>query len=216
MFIKFYCKFLFIIIILFISCVTTNDVQNANDEILKCFEKYQQALFKKDYANLKQLVNKETFRYFDNLINIAIYGNKNQILVQPLLIDKIYILIIRHLIPLNDLLCMNGEDFFILGIKENYINSNLNNIKIKQIEVENIKAIADIQFEDQATDMKIIFKKEKKEWKIDVSSILAFLNKTYINLIEQYDIDEPYFLEIIINSITGVEIDSETLFKPLL
>ena len=133
------------------------------------------------------------------------------------MIDKIFILIVRHLIPLNDLLNMNGEELFILGIKKNYINNNaIINLKIKHIEIKKSDAIADIQFEDYITDMKILFTKEKKEWKIDISSILTFLNNSYIKLLEQYDIEEPYFLKTIINSITGIEINEEILYKPLL
>lgn len=182
--------------------------------IYQTFANYKTALHRHQGEEAVKYVDSRTIAYHDSIIHLA--KTADSLRVDSLkVIDKLLVLSIRHRIPREEILAMDGTTFFIYGVQHNMIsNYNIVNNSLGKIKIDDHFATADLLLDENKTPKDFHFHKEDDHWKIDLTSLHASTNSEFEVLIAERKQTENDYLFNLIEIVTRKRPGKE-VWKPI-
>ena len=185
--------------------------KNEEKEVYECFKRYKSLILQSKGEEAFELIDSNTYRYFDNTLKASIYADKKEVEALPL-IDRLSVLLVRHRIPADELLTMTGREYFIQSVKQGMFGKNsLAAIELGKTEVNGDSARAQIIRDLEDTDMWFRFFKENGDWKLDLTSIFAPTTLHLMTGLAKQGMSENEFIFAILES-TGKPVTEEIWF----
>lgn len=203
--------------LLFILC-TAGNAQNTNNKeanaVKACFAGYKQSILEGKGSQAVQWADSRTLDYYSRMLNMAL--NADSLKVQDLsMIDKLMVFTVRHRIPKEEALVMEGTSFFVYAVDQGMISKNsVINIKLGEVKIEGNFAQGEIISNGQKAPFYFHFNKENKEWKIDLTSIFPATNMGLKKVVADSGKSEDEFILNMLEIITGRK-PKPTIWKPL-
>lgn len=206
-----------LIFICFVA-ITTSGCSDINSQevesVRNCFSAYRKAILDQDGVAAAALIDGETRKYYGKMRSLALFGDANDVR-KVSTIDRVNVLMIRHLIPPAELAEMTPESLFVHAVDEGWIgresvvNNELGAIKISGSLASGVHIAAGNQ-----TPFKWTFRKEDGSWKIDITAILPIADQAFKQIIKESEVAEDDFLFGILESISGKKV-SDQIWEPL-
>lgn len=158
-------------ILFWASCKESESIEESIKKVENSFSGYKAAILEGKGKEAIKWVDQNTLDYYEKILEIAKSGDKAT--VQNLgLLDKWTVLSVRHRIPREEVLNMDGRSFFIYAVDEEFIGKkSVRDVEIGEIEVNGKTARGKIITEGDFDPMYFDFHKEGNKWKIDLTSL---------------------------------------------
>src|SRR5688572_23627540 len=177
--------FFYLLSFLFVQLVYA---QTDQDLVKKCFTNYKQAILEGRGNDAANQVDSKTIQYYGKELNLALTGDSATVNELNLL-DKVTVLMVRHRIPVGQLVTMTGRDLFIYSVDNGMIGKNsVMTIELGDVKVEGNFANGQMVSGGQKTPLYFQFKKEGNEWRIDLTSLFVPSNMALTKMIEDQGI----------------------------
>ena len=122
-------------------------------------------------------------------------------------IDKLMVVMLRHLVPLDSLEQMNGESLFVYAVDQGWIGTaGVINSDIGDVIVAGTHACANALSGGEETSLRWVFQKENGEWKQDLTSVMPAADQALTQITRETEVNEDEFLTGLIESISGKKV----------
>ena len=188
-------------------------------EIIQSFATYKEAIFDDNGELAWSLVDKNTQEYYDKITRMAIYADKPSILALKTW-DQVMVLEMRHKIPHELLINMNGKDYFKYLVKKNVIGGDwmYEKLSLGKIETDGHFAKAEIRYRGGTTRYYFHFNFENGSWKPDIQYLYNHWGYTILPGLEKENKwDEKSRQDFILHSLGSDKkpVDPSTIYLPL-
>jgi len=165
---KVFCIFLILLFLLFCG------VSKEEKEVIECYKKYNTAILNDMGEEAIKCIDSKTVDYYQDILDKALYADKEAVRKENLT-DRLMIFQIRHVIPLEELIKMNGTEFLIYSINKGWVGKpGVLGIKVKNVKIEGNFATADSYIFKKNTGIKYQFYSENNQWKFNVVSLMHY------------------------------------------
>lgn len=203
------------VIILFTSFLQAFAQPESNDQLIKkSFANYKKAILEGKGAEASEWVDANTLSFYDRMLKISLYGDSAK--VQNLdVLEKLTVLMVRHRISVDQLLPMNGRDFFIYAIDQGMVGkASVKTIDIGEVKISENFATGQMLADGKPTPLNFGFNKEKNTWKVDLTSIFALSNAGLNKVITDQETTANEYIFNALEMLTGRPV-AETIWNPL-
>ena len=187
----------------------------AENEIRKSWEVYRRALLSRNGSLAIQVVDTSTLNYYNGISYAAAHATRSDIFNYSL-IEKFFIFSIRHRVPHQLAIRMNGATMFSYGVNNGRIDvEDVQNTVIDEVNIFNDTAIGKGYIIGENEESTFRFVKEGDDWKIDISGVIPEGEQQMIEskLELNFKTDEDYIF-FLLESGTG-RIVTEYIWIPL-
>jgi hypothetical protein len=159
-------------------------------------------------------VTQSTIEQYQKYVNLARTADRETFESLPTM-SKFQVLFIRHRIPTDELLQMNGRNLLIHTIKNDWIGRNmLAVIMLGDIQVAGRRATAGVYIDKEKTPYSFQFNKEDKSWRFDMTHMLGDTEKALTLQIQQSGLSENEFLLEMVESAGGGKVENGIRLMP--
>lgn len=206
-----FIKYTFSLFFLFLAYSCSN---NLDEELIKqSFQTYKKSVLSDNGTAAADVVDKRTINHYERLLKLTLSADSTSLEALPLM-DKFFVLAIRHTIDPDSILRMTGRGLFIHAINEGMIGKEgAMKLNIDNITIENDFAVAEFTTDGKNTGIKIYFYKDSGKWKFDLSSFFSVGNNAFKNLLKDCPGTENECLVDILETTFGK--NGRDLWKPL-
>lgn len=206
-------KMLFLILIsqiLLSSCYSGNNKQ----KVIECYEAYKKAIINGNGEEAVKYLDSRTFNYYAMILEKALYAEKEALLRESLL-NRMMVLQIRHMIPLENVKNMDAKALLIYAINNEWIGKEqLVGVKVRNVKIEGIFAVAD-SYKDNIRMAKFSFYYEKEQWRFNITSLVTMIDPAFKKQIRETGLSENELILFAIEAWSGKSV-SEDIYKPLM
>ena len=182
--------------------------------ITKCYENYVIGIINNDAQMAYESIDRNTKAYYDRILEMAIHLDAKSTKKLSLL-NKSMVLLARHGVEKQKLLKMNGADFFKYAVIKDWIGSQSDRgQRITNVDIDNNIASSNIVKDGQISTFGYVFYKEADGWKIDLTSIMPFVERELKKQLLKQQIDDDDFIFQMLEAISGKKV-SKKIWKPL-
>ena len=181
-------RYLFITIVLFtfISCESSHEKELVNAS----FENYKNSILNDKGEESIKYVDKRTLKHYAHILELVKTADSLTLEASTLL-DKFFVLAVRHTTEKDLLLKMTGDELFIYAIKNGMVGKeSVVDASMGDIEIDNDFAVGEFQSKGKNTGLKLHFYKEAGAWKADLTSLFAFSNVGFKKMITESGLAE--------------------------
>jgi hypothetical protein len=190
--------------------------QNKKDrkEIKDCFAGYKASILESNGEEAIKWIDKNTLDYYDRILEVSITGDSAT--VQNLgLMDKLTVLTVRHRIPQEEVLKMDGNSFFIYAIDAGMVGKNsIMPLEIGDIDISGNFAKGQLIANGQEAPLFFHFNKEGDKWKINITSIFVPSTAGLKQAIKNNGQTENQFIFEMLEILTGKVVEN-SVWQPL-
>lgn len=188
--------------------------KKAEKAIRNAYKSYQAAILENEGEKAVSHVDSRTIEYYSNLVNWAVTADSITVDGLPLM-DKLAVLLVRGRTAKERLMSMDGRDLLISGVDEGMVGKgNVVHHDIGAISIKRKSATAQFINKGKTTPVKYQFYKEKRKWKINLTSALSGSEKAFSEMIERSGKSQNEFLMDVVEDAAGEEA-MKTIWKPL-
>ncbi|QTV05771.1 hypothetical protein [Faecalibacter bovis] len=192
------------------------DVEKAKKEIVNVFTTYKNAIVKNDVKSAILQLDKSSFSYYDEILNTSLRADEAQ-LNQLDILDRLMVLTVKHRVPKDQLIKMNGKDLLIYALENDIINNN----RVEKMGIGDIEINGDIAYGQFLQDNKNIalylgFSYDQSQWRLDVTSLAEPTGFAIRKLVEMQNKDENEVIFMMIEASTPNQKISKDIWKPIL
>lgn len=192
------------------------DVEKAKKEIVNVFTTYKNAIVKNDVKSAILQLDKSSFSYYDEILNTSLRADEAQ-LNQLEILDRLMVLTVKHRVPKDQLIKMNGKDLLIYALENDIINNN----RVEKMGIGDIEINGDIAYGQFLQDNKNIalylgFSYDQSQWRLDVTSLAEPTGFAIRKLVEMQNKDENEVIFMMIEASTPNQKISKDIWKPIL
>ena len=192
------------------------DVAKAKKEILSTFNKFKTAILNNDTKTAITQIDKSSFNYYDEILNTALRADEAQINTLEVL-DRLMVLTVKHRVPKQELVKMNGRDLLIYALDKDIINNNrVENMGIGEIDVNGNIAYGQFLQNNQNIALYVGFTYDQSQWRLDVTSLAEPTGFAIKKLAKLQDKSENDVILMMIESTTPGQKISKDIWKPIL
>ncbi len=201
---------LFLLLILIVGCSNDDEI----NEVKKVYDGYIQNILNDNGKTAVQFLDTKTIDYYDKMLNHIISSERARVKTLNI-IDKITVLLARHIIPKDTLLNFTAIEYIRYSVDNGMVGKNgvmdntIGNITINK----NFARGQNIQH-GKKTKMFYHFYKEKGDWKINLTSILTNTVSELERMQTNSGFTESEFIFNIIKNVSG-EAASEDVWNTL-
>ena len=182
--------------------------------ILQTLENYRKATLAFEGETAAGLVNQHTFEYFDELRRLAIHADSASVADLPIG-ERYVVLQLRQAVALTKLRTTSPKEFFVLLVNAGWVEGTLKTISIGNIHTfEDWGMASPIVDGKPVTQVTVRFEREEGVWKVDIASVMRYVNVVLRLALEESDVSDHEFLAIALTAWTGIEF-SDDLWHPL-
>jgi hypothetical protein len=191
---------------------------NGRDEQLNktSFDNYKNAIIHDNGKEAVKYVDTRTIKYYSRLLELTKTADSLQIEKSPI-IEKFFVLTVRHTTPKDSILSFTGETLFAYAIEKGMTGKeSAPQLYIDHIDIENDFAVVEVKSKDAKSEpgIKINYYKENGAWKADWTSFFAVGNVAFKNLIKSSGMEENEFIMRALTEIYGKQ--NNNAWNPLI
>ena len=192
------------------------DETKAKKEITSAFNNYKKAILKQDSKLALAQLDKNSFDYYDQVLNIALRANQQQ-LDELEILDKLMVLSVKHRVPKEQLIKMNGRELLIYALDNGLIGKNtVEKAELGDIDIKGEIAYGQYIISEQKTPLYFGFTYDQSQWRLDITSIFEPAGYGIRKLVEMQNKDENEVIIMMIESTTPGQKVSQEIWKPIL
>lgn len=183
--------------------------------VAACYDNYKAAILSDKAEMATVYLDSRTRSYYDQIAVLSKTADKNSIDTLPFM-AKMFVVMIRHMVPREELVKMNGPELLSYSYKNGLIGDKaaIKESDIKNITVEDNFARAQCVNNGVKVNAYIHFYKEQEEWKIDITSLFKLTSYAFNTLIAQSGLTENDFIFRIAEASNGKRVD-DNIWEPL-
>jgi hypothetical protein len=204
--------FSFLLLISFVQAFAQTE---SNDKLVKkTFNNYKKAILEDKGAEASEWVDSKTLSFYDRMLKISLHGDS--VSVQKLdFLEKLTVLMVRHRVPVNELLSMSGKDFFIYAIDQGMVGKgSVMTIDIGDVKITDNFATGQMLANGKPTPLNFGFNKENNTWKVDLTSIFPASNAGLNKMIADEGMTDIEYIFNALEMLTGRPVE-DSIWKPL-
>lgn len=187
------CITYFSLLIFIFGCKDNNE----EELIRQTFQTYKTSILTDNGNKAHSVIDKRTIDHYKQILGFTISADSSALETLPLM-DKFFVLAIRHTVPPDSILKMTGDGLFIYAINKGMIGKdNASKLNIDNISVEQNFAVAEFTSDGKNTGIKIHFYKDVDAWKFDLSSFFKVGNIAFKNLLKDCPSENECIIEIL-------------------
>lgn len=193
------------------------DQTKAKKEIVKTFDTYKKAIINGDSKTAIAQLDKNSIKYYQEILDVSLRADSAQI-NQLEVLDKLIVLSVKHKVPKEELIKMNGLQLLNYSIDHGLIgNKNtINDIEIGEVDINGEIAYGQFIVKKQKTPLYFGFTYDQSQWRLDVTSVFEPVGFAIRKLVEMQNKEENEVILMMIESTSqGKKVDKE-IWKPLL
>ena len=172
---------IFTLFLIFLFSCTDNSDEKL---IEQTFQTYKSSVINDDGKKAIQVIDKRTIDHYKRILTLTISADSSSVEKLPVM-DKFFVLAIRHIVPADSILSMTGDGLFIYAINKGMIGKEgAMKLDVGNIAIDDNFAIAEFTSEGKMTGIKINFYKYDGNWKFDLSSFFQVGNVAFKNLLK--------------------------------
>lgn len=195
---------------IFLSCSSDDNKQ----KVIECYEKYNKAIINGDGEEAIKYLDSRTFDYYGNMLEKALYADKES-LSRESFVNRMMILQIRHMIPLENVLNMDAKNLLIYAINNDWIGKKyVVGVKVRNVKIEGNFAVAD-SYKDNVRMPKYSFYYEKDQWKFNLTSLVTMIDPALKKEIIETGLSENEFILFALETLSGKSV-LEDIYIPLI
>ncbi len=184
------------------------------DSIKKVFYAYQAALLEDRGTDAAMLIDTRTIAYYNNLCQLAIYGEKMEVQGLPL-IDRIIVLGIRHRSSLEEIKEFDGFKMFVYAVNKGFVGKNsVADIEVGELTVKGDFAKGEHIAKGKVTPLFFHFYLEENQWKLNLTEMIPILNVMMAKMIKDQGATEDEYMLMIMEQMYGLAPDVDP-WKPM-
>ena len=201
-------------ILLVVLCVTACS-QNRDDLTVKqTFEGYRSAILNNNGDAAYNLIDKNTRRWYSESLQRALTFNRAEIMKLGVM-DKMQVIMIRHRVPSDELLEMNGEDLFKYAVDHGWVSKNsVLKLQIGKIDVQGDFATGVVRSNDQDTPLRFHFYRNEGNWGIDLTVMTRMGEAAFLKEIKESGETEIDYIFKLTQIVSGKPVQ-ESVWEPL-
>lgn len=204
----------FALLLLLITGQLAFGQQNDENLIRKAYESYKAAILNDKGQKAVKYINSRTINYYSSILTLVKTADSAKIETLPIL-DKLMVFSIKHRATKKDILRFNGKSLLIYAIKNGMVGkSSVANHAIGEVIMD--KGFAKGQFiaNGQKTTQYYHFYKEKKQWKIDLTSLFPASAMAFEKMVDESGQNQNDYLFYLLEMATGKKPGPE-MWKPI-
>lgn len=179
------------------------------EAVRACFEAYRQALLAADGKAALALVDRNTIDYFDQMVDLALYGEEATVRGQSS-VNKIMVLSLRHRMSRERLLKATAESVFVHAVNEGWIGKNgVIAVELGTIRVRHDSATAAIMAQGKEAPVSFTFHKEPDGWRIDLAALMSLTDLAFKQLLAQLGKSEDEAIADLLEAVSGREVSPQ-------
>lgn len=177
--------------------------EEANEDVVAAFESYRSAAIAQDGERAVELASSESLDYYDEMRQMALTAPREE-LKRRRLIDRVMVLMLRHMIEPAKLEAMDGADVFVLSIEEGLTSeASVEKMEPGDVDVSGDRAVMAVEINGEPGPFAFPFVRQEGDWKIDFSELLAVGDAGFRSLVEQSGMSQNEFLMEALTSVSG-------------
>jgi len=205
-----------IAIIIFLSLASVSCENISEEEIIKeSFNNYKNAIINDNGKEAVKYVDSRTIKYYSRLLELTKTADSIQ-LEKSTIIEKFFVLGVRHTTPKDSIYKFTGETLFSYAIEKGFTGKDgAIQLYINQIDLDNNFAIVELKSKNATSDpgINIHYYKENGVWKADWTSFFIMVNVAFKKLIKSSGQEENVFIMNVLNEVYGKQ--NIDLWKPV-
>jgi len=202
--------FLIFVIQILLSCSS----DDAHKKVIECYEAYNKAIINGDGEEAIKYLDSRTIDYYAMLLKKALYAEKETLLRESFL-NRLMIVQIRHMIPLEKVKNMNAKALLIYAINNEWIGKeHVVGVKVRNVRIEENFAVAD-SYKDNIKMNKLSFYYEKEQWRFNLTSLVTIIGPVFKKQIKETGLSENEFILFAVEALSGKSV-SEDVYIPLM
>jgi len=206
----------FIIITILSIFIRVQSFAQATEQLVKnSFENYKKAILTDNANAALDEVDSRTKKYYRDLL--AKIKTLDSAAVEKLpVVDKFTLLVIRHKLPKEEVLNMEGNDLFLYAIESGMVGKNsVSDNTIGKVTIDGEFAKGQLVSKGKEVPFFIHFYKEDSKWRFNLTSLFPLANMSFKKLVADSGKSQTKFLTDLIEMMTGVKPEA-SIWKPLL
>ncbi|HEY4539108.1 MAG TPA: hypothetical protein VIG94_03735 [Faecalibacter sp.] len=191
--------------------------EKAKKEIVKAFETYKKGILSGDSKTAIAQLDKNSINYYQEVLDISLRADSAQI-NQLEVLDKLIVLSVKHKVPKEELIKMNGLQLLNYSIDNGLIgNKNtINEIEIGEVDINGEIAYGQFIVKKQKTPLYFGFTYDQSQWRLDITSVFEPTGFAIRKLVEMQNKSANEVIITMIESTTPGKKVSKDIWKPLL
>jgi hypothetical protein len=186
------------------SCDNSREKQLVSE----AFEKYKNSVLNDKGEEAVNYVDNKTLEHYQHILDLVKAADSLE-LEKSTLLDKFFVIAIRHTTEKEILLKMTGKDLFVHAINKGMVGKeSVVNATIGDVEISKDFAVGEFQSGGKNTGVKMHFHKQSNVWKVDLTSLFSFSNIAFEKMIKETGMSENVFLLRVLEEVYEKEADA--------
>ena len=149
------------------------DLEQEEQKIIDCFEKYKTALVEKNGEKLARCVDQNTRDYYSKILDWVLTAKREEVENLPFM-DRLQVLTMRFMVPAEQLRSMDGEKLLIYTIDNEMGGGKLaHRITPGTVTIDGNSGKMGVISYQRDSGMSFDFNKENGEWRMDLTSAFS-------------------------------------------
>ena len=171
------------------------------------FETYKKALLARDGEAAAVTVSAGTIAYYEEMRKLALTGTRTEV-KQRRLIDRLFVVVERVRVPVDELRSSDGRRLLILGVKEGWINAeSVERLGVASFSTRGDQATARMAVGGETTPLEMIFRREGGQWRVDLTSLFPAMNFALQTLAKDAGISDDDLIFRSVEAVSGKAVD---------
>ena len=204
--------------LIFCLCIVTMLIGCGNKDkqlVQKCFDNYKSAILKKDGSSSTKFVTLDTLKEYEKYLEWCRHASKKDLNALSF-INRFQVLLIKHRVPKEKILALNGKSLFEYAVNNDWIGKDaVIKTEIDNINISSGRAVADVIIGGKNTSSQYHFLFENRQWKYDLVQLLKTSNILMVQMAQKKGLEENKFIFLIAESLSGEKVQ-ESIWQPLL
>lgn len=207
-------KFIFPLLVALVFSINCAAQKNDKAAIQNCFDNYKKTILAEEGTEAVEYLSQRTVNYYADILKKSL-GADSATVDKMNLMDKLMVFSLRHRAPKDSLLAFDGKSVIVYAIQKGMIGkSSVARNELGTIKIDKETAQAFIKSNGAETGMFFNFYKEKRNWKLDLTSFFPTANLVFQKLIRDDGRSENEYLFYLLEMITGEEV-TENIWQPV-
>lgn len=178
------------------------------------FNSYKKAILAQDGESAAGWVTKSTIRQYDDYLKWAKTLSRDE-LKELSFINRFQVIIMKHRIPTEMLLAMDGRDAFVYAVDHDWIGkSGVVPMSAENFQISDNRAISDALHAGQMLPYKFQYIKEDGRWRYDLTIIMTISNEPLKQAAVKSGLTEDEFMMKLTEAISGKTVP-DTIWDPI-
>ena len=193
------------------------DHTKAKKEIVKVFETYKKSIISGDSKLAISQLDKNSINYYQEILDISLRADSTQI-NQLEVLDKLIVLSVKHKVPKDQLIKMNGLELLNYSIDNGLIGNknSINEIEIGEVDINGEIAYGQFIVKKQKTPLYFGFTYDQSQWRLDITSVFEPTGFAIRKLVDIQNKPVNDVILLMVESSTPGKKVSKDIWKPIL